>query len=101
MITPQVKASGNVNGVERLTLYLKRRNKRCEMTIKEAAIVSAYTGILIGEFGEFHKYAEKVMGRSIMTHEFAVKITWNELHAATRDDFLGIRIEKEKQDERT
>ena len=24
MITPQVKASGNVNGVERLTLYLKR-----------------------------------------------------------------------------
>ena len=36
-----------------------------------------------------------------MTHEFAVKITWNELHAATRDDFLGIRIEKEKQDERT
>ena len=32
------------------------------MTKKEAAIVSAYTGVLIGKFDEFHKYAEKAMG---------------------------------------
>ena len=37
MITPQVKASGNANGVERLTLYLKRRNKK-EMNYDEIGI---------------------------------------------------------------
>jgi hypothetical protein len=62
------------------------------VTKKEAAIVTAYTGILIGEFDEFHKYAEESLGRSIMTHEFGFKITWNELHAATHDDFAGINI---------
>ena len=63
------------------------------MTKKEAAIVTAYTGVLLGEFEEFHKYAEETMGRSIMTHEFGFKIMWNELHAATYDDFLRIHIE--------
>lgn len=32
------------------------------MTKREAAIVSAYTGYLIGEFSDFQAYAEEVMG---------------------------------------
>ena len=33
------------------------------MTKREAAIVSAYTRYLIGEFSDFHAYAEEVIGR--------------------------------------
>lgn len=39
------------------------------MTKREAAIVSAYTGYLIGEFSDFHAYTEEIMGRPIFTHE--------------------------------
>jgi len=41
------------------------------MTKHEAAVVAAYTGILIGEFSELHAYIEKTMGRSVWTHELA------------------------------
>lgn len=39
------------------------------MTKREAAIVSAYTGYLIGEFSDFQAYAKEIMGRPIFTHE--------------------------------
>lgn len=32
------------------------------MTKREAAIVSAYTGYLIGEFKDYHAYVEEIMG---------------------------------------
>ena len=32
------------------------------MTKREAAIVSAYTGVLIGDFNEMHRYIEEIMG---------------------------------------
>ena len=51
------------------------------MTKREAAIVSAYTGIMMGEFREMHKFVEELVGREVGTisfldHEFceAVKI---------------------------
>ena len=40
------------------------------MTKREAAIISAYTGYLIGEFSDLHAYTEEVMGQPIFTHEF-------------------------------
>jgi hypothetical protein len=41
------------------------------MTKREAAIISAYTGIMCGEFREMHKFVEELLGRLISTHEFA------------------------------
>ncbi len=63
------------------------------MTKDEAAIVTAYTGVLIGEFDDFSKYAEKIIGRSIMTHELASKEMWKELRSAARNDFIGITVQ--------
>lgn len=39
------------------------------MTKREAAIISAYTGILIGDFNDMHKYIEEIAGCSVFTHE--------------------------------
>lgn len=42
------------------------------MTHKEAVILSAYTGfLLVRDFREVHRFCEKLLGRSIFTHEFA------------------------------
>lgn len=40
------------------------------MTIREGAILTAYTGInLCKDFSEAHEYIEEIMGRPIFTHE--------------------------------
>ncbi len=61
------------------------------MTKREAAIVSAYTGYLIGEFSDFQAYAEEVMGRHIFTHEFPSIA--DELKEKSKKDFMSIKIE--------
>lgn len=63
------------------------------MTKQEAAIVSAYTGYLIGEFHEMHKYIEKVIGRPVWTHEMASQEFAEQLRAASKDDFISMKIE--------
>lgn len=60
------------------------------MTKREAAIVSAYTGYLIGEFKDFHAYAEEVMGRPVFTHEFPSIA--EELKEKSKKDFMSIKI---------
>lgn len=60
------------------------------MNRREAAIITAYTGIMATDFDSFHKYAEEVMGRPIWTHEFSVKAVWDELKEAALEDFLGL-----------
>lgn len=62
------------------------------MTKREAAIVSAYTGYLIGEFSDFHSYAEEIMERPIFTHEFP-DIAY-ELKEKSKKDFMSIKIEE-------
>ena len=63
------------------------------MTKREAAIVSAYTGILIGEFDDFHKYAEEIIGGPIWTHQFVDKKFTNKIKELSRNDFLNIKVE--------
>lgn len=63
------------------------------MTKREAAIVSAYTGYLIGEFSDFQAYAEEIMGRPIFTHEFPSIA--DELKEKSKKDFMSIKIEEE------
>ena len=62
------------------------------MTKEEAAIVAAYTGYLIGEFSEMHKYIEKKMGRPVWTHEMADREFAEEIRKQCKDDFISIKI---------
>lgn len=40
------------------------------LTPKAAAIITLYTGDLLGKFDTAHALAEELLGRPIMTHEF-------------------------------
>lgn len=65
------------------------------MNTREAAIITAYTGILIGDIEEFHRYAEGLLGGSIFTHEFADESLWKALKESARNDFIKIKILEE------
>jgi hypothetical protein len=60
------------------------------MNKKEAAIVSAYTGFLIGSFSDMHKYANEIFGRPIFTHEFGSEDLANELREKSKKDFIAL-----------
>jgi len=60
------------------------------MTKHEAAVISAYTGIMVGSFSDMHKYAEKKLNRPIFTHEFADKDLYKELKEKSHDDLIKI-----------
>ena len=62
------------------------------MNKREAAIISAYTGILIGNFADMHKYIEEKLGRSVWTHELDDKITWEEIKQKSKEDFINIEV---------
>lgn len=66
------------------------------MTKREAAIVSAYTGYLIGEFSDFHAYAEDIMGRPLFTHEFSDTKVITEIKNKAAKDFNSIKIKDSK-----
>ena len=63
------------------------------MTKKEAAIVSAYTGFLIGEFSEVQKYIEKIIGRPVFTHELADKHMQKKIEDLSKQDFISITVQ--------
>lgn len=62
------------------------------MTKREAAIVSAYTGMLIGNFADMHQYIEEKLGRAVWTPELADKITWEEIKQKSKEDFINIEV---------
>ena len=64
-----------------------------KVTIEQAAIISAYTGFLLGSFSAMHEYAEKKLGRPIWTHEFASEALTAELREAAMDDFVNLSPE--------
>lgn len=65
------------------------------MTKREAAIVSAYTGFLIGEFQDFHEYAEEILGRPIQTIEMISEDIWELFHEKSLKDFQSIEVDEE------
>jgi hypothetical protein len=67
------------------------------MTKHEAAVFTAFTGVMFlsGEdFGIFHEYAEKIMGRTLYTHELGMLS--DEIREKARPEFM--RICKEATD---
>jgi len=62
------------------------------MTKKEAAIITIYTGILIGEFSDAHEYAETLLGRPVFTHEFANCELCDKLKELSKQDFISIKV---------
>ena len=42
------------------------------ITKREAAIISAYSGIMLGKWENCHKYIEEIMGRPVYTHELPI-----------------------------
>ena len=60
------------------------------MTNKEKLIVSAYTGILMVEWSEFHQFIEKLLGRPVLAHEFDDEAVIEEILANVKDDFMKL-----------
>lgn len=62
------------------------------MNKREAAIVSAYTGVLIGNFSDMHEYIETIMGHPVWTHQLADKEFFAKIKEKSRDDFINIVV---------
>lgn len=62
------------------------------MTKREAAIVSAYTGILIGSFSDMQDYIEEILHSPVWTHELASKKVWEAIKEKSKEDFLNIEV---------
>ena len=60
------------------------------MTKQERIIVSAYTGVLMCNFDDVHKYIEEKLGRPVFTHELGCDKVEREIKAATKSDFLAL-----------
>lgn len=65
------------------------------MTKREVAIISAYTGFLIGEFKDFCDYAEEIMEKPIFDCEFSYPCIAEEIRYKSKNDFMNIKIEEE------
>ena len=64
-----------------------------KLTIQQAAVISAYTGVLIGRFQDMHQYIEKIMGRSVLTHELTNQKTFSLIKELSKSDFISINPE--------
>lgn len=65
-----------------------------KLTKDQAAIIGAFAGIACGPFGDIHAYAEKVLGRPILTHQFDSAALLGELREVARADFINICYEE-------
>jgi hypothetical protein len=62
------------------------------MTRQEAAIVSAYTGVLIGRFSDLHRYIETLLDRPVFTHELADNSLFDKIKAKAKKDFISLEV---------
>jgi hypothetical protein len=67
------------------------------MTKREAAIVTIYTGYLIGEFHDAHGYAEEIAGRPIQTIEFANNTFYEILRDLSKKDFISMNVAEDSK----
>ena len=62
------------------------------MTKREAAIVSAYTGFMLGAFSDMHEYIEEILERPVFTHELANERVFEEIKAKSKADFVALEV---------
>ena len=67
------------------------------MTYQECVIVSAYTGYLMCDFDDVHKYIEEKVGEPIWTHEMANPNCQAMIRKAVKSDFLALCQHKESE----
>ncbi len=63
------------------------------MTKQECAIIMAHTGICMltgDDFGIFHEYIEKIMGRPVYTHELGIEEISEQIKEKSLNDFLKL-----------
>lgn len=60
------------------------------MTKREKIVVSAYTGVLMCNFDDLHKYIEELFGRPVWTHEIANEKVQAEIKEKSKVEFLKI-----------
>ena len=60
------------------------------MTKREKMIVSAYTGVLMVGFDEFHEWAENYLDVPIWTHELGLREFWDKMKEKSKDEFIEI-----------
>ena len=70
------------------------------MTYREKVIVSAYTGYLMCDFSDVHRYIEEKLGKPVWTHEMANDAVQEEIHKATAHDFLELCKTQEAENDR-
>lgn len=63
------------------------------LTRRQAAILGAYTGVLLGPVADLFAYTEELLGRPVMTHELADPDTQEKIEAAAKSDVLAIAAE--------
>ena len=59
-----------------------------KLTKEQAVVITGFTGINVGRFGDFHEDVEKRLGRPVFTHEFGYKYFIDELKELYREDFI-------------
>jgi len=60
------------------------------MTEREAAIITAFTGFALGNFGEAQLYIEEILDRPVWTHQLGERKIWEEIKEKSRPDFLAL-----------
>lgn len=61
------------------------------LTKDQALLISAYTGFMcVREFSDLHAYIEKILGRSVFTHEMADKQLFVEIREKLKDQFMDL-----------
>jgi len=66
------------------------------LTRREAAVIGAYTGVLMGCFADLQALGDEVMGRTTWTHDYGSSTFQVRLKAKVRDQFLAICDEVER-----
>jgi hypothetical protein len=60
------------------------------MTEREAAVITAFTGIAIGDFGVAHLYIEEILERPVWTHELGTQLVWSQIKEKSKPDFIAL-----------
>ena len=61
-----------------------------QLTLEQAIVLTAFTGITVCEFYDFHKAVEEKLGRPVWTHQFGNADFAAELKELYREDFFKL-----------